>query len=374
MDLKPWQIRAKELLFEEKHSWDEVYSTMKKEYPEECQKDAKIRSFLRRCPEYSGDRKEQPEDINGEIIQQVTKGATLQQLSKSVCLSERVTAAMVDDLRDKGYGIELNRDGLYKLQRTINTTVENIVKKAWKGEKLIRFGLCGDTQHNNKCVQITHQHTLYDIFEREGIKDVYHSGDVDDGEKMHKGHEYELYNHGIDSHVKEIKRVYPKRNGITTHIITGNHDLSYFKALGCDIGKMIAAERDDIKYLGQNSAVIYLTPNCTLELRHPGDGTSYAISYKSEKLLDSLMGGEKPNIMAIGHYHKSEYIFYRNVHCIQTGCLEAQTPFMKSKSIAAMMGGWIIEVHVNDEGNITRIKQEFIPFYRAIKDDYKNWQ
>jgi hypothetical protein len=38
------------------------------------------------------------------------------------------------------------------------------------------------------------------------------------------------------------------------------------------------------------------------------------------------------------------------------------------------MGGWIIEVHVNEEGTITRIKQEMIPFYRAIKDDYRNWR
>ena len=36
-------------------------------------------------------------------------------------------------------------------------------------------------------------------------------------------------------------------------------------------------------YLGQSDAVISLTPNCTLELRHPLDGTAYALSYKLQK-------------------------------------------------------------------------------------------
>jgi hypothetical protein len=129
-----------------------------------------------------------------------------------------------------------------------------------------------------------------------------------------------------------------------------------------------------MNYLGQSSALIELTPNCTLELRHPLDGTAYAISYKTQKLIEAMSGGEKPNILAVGHYHKMEYIFYRNVHCFQTGCFQAQTPWMKGKQIAAFMGGWIVEVNVNDDGTITRIKQEYIPFYKAIKDDYLNWR
>ena len=50
-----------------------------------------------------------------------------------------------------------------------------------------------------------------------------------------------------------------------------------------------------------------------------------------------------------------------------------QTAWMRGKQIAAMMGGWIIEVHVDDEGTITRCKGEFIAYYKAIQDDWKNW-
>lgn len=127
-------------------------------------------------------------------------------------------------------------------------------------------------------------------------------------------------------------------------------------------------------YLGQSSAMIELTPNCKLELRHPLDGTAYAISYKMQKMIEAMAGGEKPHILACGHYHKIEYLFYRNIHTFQTGAFQAQTPWMRGKQISAHMGGWIVEVHVLEDGTISRIKQEMIPFYKAIKEDYLNWR
>jgi UDP-2,3-diacylglucosamine pyrophosphatase LpxH len=250
----------------------------------------------------------------------------------------------------------------------------NIIDVNWRGNKTVRFGLMGDTQLNSNYTQLTHLHNFYDECRRQGIKDVYHTGDIDEGERMRLGHAYECYNQGADAHVVEIVKNYPYREGMKTHFITGNHDASMLKHCGYNIGYSIAKERPDMKYLGQDCAVINLTPNCTLELAHPWDGTAYALSYKLQKRIESMFGGEKPNILAVGHYHKAEYFFYRNVHAFQTGCFQAQTTFMRGKNIAAFMGGWIIEIEVDGEGHIKTIKQQYIPYYVAIKDDYKNWQ
>ena len=84
---------------------------------------------------------------------------------------------------------------------------------------------------------------------------------------------------------------------------------------------------------------------CILRLYHPGGGTAYAISYHSQKYVESLSGGEKPHILGIGHYHKVEQLFYRNIHVFQVGTFEAQTPFMRRKRLAAMLGGWILWVN-----------------------------
>lgn len=254
-----------------------------------------------------------------------------------------------------------------------NLIPETIVRN-WDGTRTIRFALMGDTQINSKYTQLTLLHDFYDLCEHEGIKDVYHLGDIDEGEKMRPGHQYECYTQGADDHVDEIVRVYPKREGITTHFITGNHDASIIKHCGYDIGRSISERRPDMEYLGRDCAVIQLTPNCSLELRHPWDGTAYALSYKTQKMIEAMSGGEKPNILAIGHYHKIEYLPYRNIHAFQTGCFQAQTPFMRGKSIAAMLGGWILEIDVEDDGSIKRHKQWLIPYYKAIREDYKNWR
>lgn len=244
----------------------------------------------------------------------------------------------------------------------------------WQGNQHISFAIVGDTHINSKYTQLTYLHRFYEECARQGIKHVYHTGDIDEGEQMRPGHQYECYNQGADDHVAEICRVYPHIDGITTHFITGNHDASIIKRCGHNIGTAIAERRKDMEYLGPDCAVVHLTPNCTLELRHPWDGTAYSISYKPQKMIEAMSGGEKPNIIAIGHYHKAEYLFYRNVHSFLSGTFCAQTPYMRGKGISAHMGGWIINIDVDAHGYVQKINPQFIPYYVAIPDDYKNWR
>lgn len=245
-------------------------------------------------------------------------------------------------------------------------------ESVWNGTKTIKIAIMGDTQTGSKYTQWTHLNNFYDICQEEGIKDVYHTGDITDGLKMRPGHEYELYAVSADDMLQDVVDNYPKREGITTHFITGNHDASIYKHVGYDIGIAIANQRSDLKYLGRDCAVIYLTPKCTLELRHPWDGTAYALSYKLQKMIESMESDSKPNILAVGHYHKAEYIFYRNVHALQTGCFQGQTPFTRGKGISVHLGGWIVTIKVDETGTIKSFAPQFIPYYASIKDDYKN--
>lgn len=247
-------------------------------------------------------------------------------------------------------------------------------KANWDGTTTLRFAIMGDTQIGSKYTQLTHLHNFYDICAKEGIKDVYHTGDLTEGLKMRVGHEYELYEVSADEMRDDVVKNYPKRDGITTHFITGNHDASIYKQVGFDIGQAIANLRPDMKYLGRDCAVIHLTPKCTLELRHPWDGTAYALSYKMQKMIEAMESDSKPNILAVGHYHKVEYLFYRNVHALQTGCFQAQTPFTRGKGISTHMGGWIVTVKVNEFGTIRGFSAELIPYYASIKEDYKNFR
>lgn len=246
-------------------------------------------------------------------------------------------------------------------------------KAKWDGTTTLRFAIMGDTQIGSKYSQLTYLHNFYDLCEKEGIKDVYHTGDLTDGLKMRVGHEYELYEVSADDMRDDVIMNYPHRDGITTHFITGNHDASIYKQVGYDIGQAIANARPDMKYLGRDCAIVNLTPKCTLELRHPWDGTAYALSYKIQKMIEAMESDSKPNILAVGHYHKAEYLFYRNVHALQTGCFQGQTPFTRGKGISVHMGGWLVTIRVDENGYIQGFAPEFIPYYKSIKDDYKNF-
>jgi len=310
-------------------------------------------------------------DPHQAIMQALNKGVTIDELKADLNLSERILKAYLEEIGELHNLKDL--DGVFKIVKDIYPEDARVIEGNWDGSRIIRFGLMGDPQFNSKYVQITHLHDFYQKCANEGIKKIYNTGDVDEGEQMRPGHQYECYSQGADEHVRNIVETYPKFEEITTDFITGNHDHSLIKRAGYDIGKAIAAERPDMNYLGMSGAIIKLTPNCTLELRHPIDGTAYAESYKIQKMIESLSGGTKPNILAVGHYHKASYNFYRNVHAIQTGAFQAQTPWMRGKGIACALGGWIVEIEVDSKGTIKRFKPEFIPYYSAIDEDYKNW-
>jgi len=244
------------------------------------------------------------------------------------------------------------------------------VEEQWLGQELIRFGVVSDTHLGNKWQQLTHLKQVYSFFADEGVHTVYHVGDVSDGWKMRPGHEQELFVHGADAITDYIVNHYPERAGIRTKFITGNHDYSLVKLAGHDIGHVIARERKDMEYLGTLNVRVRLTPNCTLELNHPLDGATYALSYSLQRYIDSLSGGDKPNVLLNGHHHKILYMDYRNIHGFEAGCFCAQTPWMKGKRISAHVGGWMLTLRVDDEGTVRRLDITKYPFYKMVEHDY----
>ena len=288
--------------------------------------------------------------------------------AKYPSLNAMTLAYIINDLNEEGNNIIKTNGQIYVSKNIVLS--ENIIKKEWNGQRVIRFGAISDTHIGSKHQQLTHLNTIYDTFEQKDVCDVYHAGDISEGIKMRAGHEQECFLHGSDEIEDYIIQKYPKRNGISTHFITGNHDHSMIKQSGHDIGIKIGKDRSDMNYLGMANVKVMLTPNCSMEINHPLDGASYALSYSIQKFADSMSGGDKPNILLNGHHHKYMYLFYRNIHMMECGCFEWQTPWMRGKRIAAHVGGSIVTVHVNEQGEIKRFITEFIPFYEQIKNDY----
>lgn len=308
-----------------------------------------------------------PYKTKDEILKLLKKGCK----SSDIGPDPFLVSDILNDLTEDGYLIDHDTDqGIFTLATTTKKT-DNHFHKEWDGSRRIMIGIVSDTHMGNVNHQLTFLHQLYDRYQEEGITDVYHAGDLTDGWYPNRSDQvYELHVLGADNQVNYVCANYPKREGITTHFIIGNHDYTFIRNTGYNIGPAIAMRRPDMNYLGNHNARVWLTPNCDMELNHPLDGTAYALSYSIQKYIDSMSGGDKPKILINGHHHKYLTMFYRNIHAIECPCVEAQTPFMKGKRIAAHIGGLILDINVTEDGTIERFNVELIPLYKTIKDDY----
>ena len=228
----------------------------------------------------------------------------------------------------------------------------------------VKIGVISDTHIGSLFEDRELLHKLYKIFKKEGITNVYHVGDIVDGEKMYKGQEYELYANGATNQIREVVDRYPEFGGITTYFITGNHDLSYWKNSGLDIGDIISQRRKDLVYMGREEVDILIGTKykkIKLKLFHPGGGTAYALSYHLQKFAESYSDAEKPDILCVGHYHKSEMIpNIRGIRAIQSGSIQAKTPYMRRKRLDAHQGGWILDFNIDRKLGIRKFRGEFI--------------
>ena len=369
------RARARELRFKEGCGFTEITEIIAEEFfAGEVDRD-RLYSGLRghcRMIENQRNRKPRKKEVQKSLVAELLrKPHHMEELRKKAKLRVMETKEIIGQLQEEGHHIK-EMNGVFQISKEIYTGEPREIQKEWNGEKILRIGLVSDTHMNSIYTQITALHELYEIFRREGITEVYHAGDLDEGEEMRVGHKYECYRQGVDEHIEEIVRVYPKVNGIRTKAITGNHDHSLIKRAGFSIGPAIASRREDFEFLGMDYAKIMLTPNFSMELRHPADGSAYSLSYKPQKMVES-MGQNVPNLLVIGHYHKAGYFMYRGVHAILAGTTQAQSSFMRNKSLEAHVGGWIIEIHLDDEGREKEIVPRFFPL-KSIQDDWKNWR
>lgn len=279
-------------------------------------------------------------------------------------------------VRDE-YGLELPQRSAI-LQQIAGQFTESELQAIAKGGRLIpgaekvpvvdfdgehiRFGCMTDTHigHKRSCAQRIEQ--AFDEFQKERVDFWCHAGDVTEGMSHRPGHIYELDHLGYDAQKSEAKRILAQWTDTPAYLIDGNHDRWYLKSNGAVIVKDICEELENYHWLGHDEGDISLAGNATLKLWHGEDGSSYALSYRLQKILESLSGGEKPNIMICGHTHKYVNIFERNVYCVSTGCMQAQTSWMRGKRIAAHVGFSIIDAWVND-GGVARFKVAWYPFY-----------
>ena len=197
--------------------------------------------------------------------------------------------------------------------------------------------------------------------DKQKVDAIFHSGDVVEGMNNKRiDMIYDLTHLGYDRQ-KEYAIDNLKMLNAKIYAVDGNHDRWFKKSSGALIVKDIADKIDNMEYLGEDSADVKVG-NATIRLWHGEDGSSYATSYRIQKLVEAFSGGDKPDILLAGHTHKQGYFFDRNIHCISGGAVTTQSNWMKRTRKANHTGFWICEAVLNDMG-VASLTTTFYPFY-----------
>jgi len=243
--------------------------------------------------------------------------------------------------------------------------------------KPLKFGIVSDTHLGSKHQQITLLNTAYEIFSTENVDFVVHVGDLSEGSGAHYGGQIqELFLYTFDDQVRYIVSVYPKlKNGRKTYLITGDHDLDWYKQGGRDIGEAISEQRPDIIYCGQAGAYLKLEGKNLIYLHHPDGGAAYAKSYKAQKVIENFAPENKPQIYISGHYHSvAGYMKIRNVQWISPGAMQAQTQYLLRKSVEVVLSFVVVELTLDKNGSIRTFLPKFHYLYIPKSGDYPRFR
>lgn len=240
-----------------------------------------------------------------------------------------------------------------------------------RGEWTHHFGVTSDNHLCNRHSRLDVLRAAYNHFAAAGIRHVFNAGNWIDGEARFNKTEL-VTAPGMDNQLDYMIDKWPAHPGIVTHFIAGDdHEGWYAQREGIEIGQYLQDRanrqgRADLHYLGYGEcdvALLFGAGAAPMRVVHPGGGSAYAISYTDQKRVESYQGGEKPRVELVGHYHKWNYGFPREVHTVQVGCTCDQTMFMRKKRLQAHVGFAEIKVRQDAAGIITRFAVEWFPFF-----------
>jgi len=237
---------------------------------------------------------------------------------------------------------------------------------------MLRFGLWSDPHFGSRYCRADALAKYYDLLRAEGITFALCAGDILDGHGIYRGQEFEQSHIGLARQLEALHDQAPNGSGIVTYFVSGNHDYSFFRSNGVEPWHNIA-EITGWTHVGIDSGTVRLRckggRDVRVGLMHPDGGTAYALSYRPQRLIEAIPGGQKPDILGIGHYHKAEYMpRWRNIAAFQAGAFQSQTPFLKRKGSDSHVGGWIVEVVMSDRESLTAsVGARFISYYEPEK-------
>ena len=297
-------------------------------------------------------------ELKNKLKYLINKKRGLQEICESLELKDYEVIGLVELMKQDGELVDYINGEIVKLKKPrINQGVYEIPNRLETAKIL----LISDTHLCNKADRLDILRYLYTKAEDKGIQQILHCGDLTDGMYLNRPqHLYELKCVGFDEHLQYVIEKYPKYSG-KTYFIGGNHMDTYFKNGGSDLGVAINNARDDMIYLGPDTADLKIG-KLGIHLHHGAGGRAYSTSYKLQRYVETLPQNKKIDIVMQGHYHNAMYMYYMGKHCFQIGALEDETPFSRSMGFKNEKSCYWLDIKLDDNGEIHSITPEIETF------------
>lgn len=293
----------------------------------------------------------------------INKKKTLLEICETLELKDYEVIGLVELMKQDGELLDYVNGEIVKLRKPI-TENKQIKIPVKNGE--VKFLSLSDIHYASKWDNPHLVDYVYELAEKENVDFVVNSGDIFEGDfhNARPNHIYEVKAHGMEQ-LDYVVDKYPKSH-IPTYYITGNHEATFIKTCGADMGKMLEQRRSDLTYLGHDLGDIKLDKTF-IRLRHGSGGNAYAKGYKLQKYCETLPTNDMPNIILQGHFHYSAYFKNRDIHCFNVPSLQGYTPYAKSLGLPQEMGFWLITCNLDSKGNIVSIIPELYQFEETPK-------
>lgn len=243
--------------------------------------------------------------------------------------------------------------------KSMNPEQQYLPRISFAGD-IVAIGFVTDTHIGSKYFDPSHWDAFLEECYRQDASMILHGGDLIDGMSNRPDHIYGLTHIGFSAQMDYAEELL-RMSDLPVYIIDGNHDRYGIKSNGLFAVPDVAKRMDHVHFLGHDNGIIEINGTDWM-LWHGEDGSSYATSYRLQKVIEAFTGGEKPNVLLAGHVHKHNYIFDRNVHAVSGGALCKQSNWMKSKRLANHTGFHIIKACIADN-EIKWFEPRWYPFY-----------
>lgn len=367
---------VEELKADNTFSWDEVYDIFRENYPEEDITKEGMRSLYRYHMNTGKYRDKHRARVTGyktkkdglitleERLLSLVRGKHhFDELHKRLGIKKEDLYTEITKLELKGIVFDKwNENGKPYIRlntKKIFPTYDSKLKLDVRDR--IKILVISDTHIGHKKSRINVAQELIKKAYDKGVRVVFHAGDVTEGHYMsiRPTSIKELAAIGFDEQVELANEVFPKLEGLKYYIISGNHDASFDRNAFANPVKTLSLMRDDIIYLGHNFAKIDLTERLDMIMVHPVDGIGENYALKLKQYIDRNKEEKLGRFIFMGHYHKFAHLHYMGRDAWVLPALVGQSDFMASKNLESVVGGFILNIDLDENGDLVSFTPEY---------------